>query len=247
MYRGAVRILTVGNAKGGTGKTTAAYHVAAYAARQGVPVLAVDMDPQGSLSLWSGVRSDGSALADGLLSGSLVSAIEAGDRFPVIPSGRAMAADLAFAEGMAAGRDWGRLSRALAPLAGSYRLAVIDAPPSLGPLAFNAIRAAAGVLVPVESSVLALQGLAEYEAVLEGFGGSLLGVLPVRVSRTRHSAEAVDMMAGHFGAQLWPGIPEGVAVRDAAGAGVPAWELGRSKAGAALEDMARRVIDWAEL
>lgn len=46
------RIITVANQKGGTGKTTAVAELSTLYARQGKRVLAIDADPQGTLSDW---------------------------------------------------------------------------------------------------------------------------------------------------------------------------------------------------
>jgi chromosome partitioning protein len=51
-------ILTVGNTKGGVGKTTVAVNLAILRAEQGQDVLLVDGDEQGSASLFSQLRAD---------------------------------------------------------------------------------------------------------------------------------------------------------------------------------------------
>jgi chromosome partitioning protein len=50
-------ILSILNQKGGVGKTTLAVHVATAVARQGMRVLLVDADPQGSALDWSAMRT----------------------------------------------------------------------------------------------------------------------------------------------------------------------------------------------
>ena len=51
-------LLAVGGTKGGTGKTTLATNIAAWRAQDGVDVLLVDADPQGSAATWAGARSE---------------------------------------------------------------------------------------------------------------------------------------------------------------------------------------------
>jgi len=51
-------IILVGGEKGGTGKTTLATNLAAMRAAQGVDVLLVDTDRQGSASFWGALRDD---------------------------------------------------------------------------------------------------------------------------------------------------------------------------------------------
>lgn len=60
------RILSILNYKGGTGKTTTVINLAAGLARRGARVLAVDLDPQGSLGVSLGVRHP-RTIADAML------------------------------------------------------------------------------------------------------------------------------------------------------------------------------------
>jgi len=53
----AGRIIAAAQQKGGAGKTTLAAHLAVAAAETGLTVLALDIDPQGSLAAWGALRA----------------------------------------------------------------------------------------------------------------------------------------------------------------------------------------------
>jgi len=69
----AATIITVAQQKGGAGKTTLAAHLAVAYTAMKKRVVAVDIDPQQSLSRWYGVRQE---WMDGTPAGVLVSAVE---------------------------------------------------------------------------------------------------------------------------------------------------------------------------
>jgi chromosome partitioning protein len=59
-------VIVFASRKGGSGKSTLAAHLAAHAHKPESPVLMIDADPQGSLTLWHKLRSDGQPpIADG--------------------------------------------------------------------------------------------------------------------------------------------------------------------------------------
>ena len=59
-------VIVFASRKGGSGKSTLAAHLAAHAHKPENPVLMIDADPQGSLTLWQKLRSDGQPpLVDG--------------------------------------------------------------------------------------------------------------------------------------------------------------------------------------
>ena len=150
--------LAVANAKGGCAKTTSALHLAVAFAERGLDVLAVDVDPQGTLTRQLGITIRGRAsvkevLLDGLPLAEAV--VIARPQLAVLGADlRLASADLDLAT--AVGGDT-RLRRALrkAP----YDLILIDCPPAIGKLTVNALVAADAFLVPLEPSQYSLEGL----------------------------------------------------------------------------------------
>ncbi len=183
-------IIAMVNEKGGTGKTTSSVNLAAALGEMGKKVLLVDLDGQAATTRWLGVEGD-TRFAEALLAGKGLNPIA--DIMPNVDlapgHGKldSVAHDLRPTQG-------GQLRKLLGNIEG-YDYCLIDCPPSLGNrLIGNALLAATHALVPVETSVLALDGLkillTTLEDIREGFGHdiALVGVLGCRYDgRTRLS------------------------------------------------------------
>jgi chromosome partitioning protein len=156
-----MHIIAIVNQKGGCGKTTTAINLSAALGQQDARVLLIDMDPQGHASLGLGVAGAELAGLYELLKGEyrLDEIIQLGVTRGVdlIPGNISLAA----AEHLLAeqpDRDR-QLGRHLAMLEERYDCVVLDCPPALGLLSVNALRAADRVLIPVEPSLYALDGI----------------------------------------------------------------------------------------
>jgi chromosome partitioning protein len=184
------RVLAVANQKGGVGKTTTTLNLGAALAARGRRVLLVDGDPQSNLTEGCGqnpyeeevyttydvlhnakrgaafaiqtirpqamVRSTG-VQSDGPLDGPF--------SFDLIRA----TPDMAAAE-MELIAQIGRekvLRTALAPIRDTYDVVLIDSPPSLGILTLNILTAADAVLIPLQTHVYALRGLALLQRTIE--------------------------------------------------------------------------------
>ncbi len=157
-------IIAVVNQKGGVGKTTTAVNLSAALALQGVPVLLVDMDPQGNATSGCGLEKESLAAT---VYNVLLQNREARE---VIVSTSLSGMDLLPANGDLIGaeveliHEIGResfLKRSLKRVAGQYRYVIIDCPPSLGLLTVNALTAADGVIVPLQCEFYAMEGLSQ--------------------------------------------------------------------------------------
>jgi chromosome partitioning protein len=191
--------------KGGTGKTTAVRTLTDVFRRSEVSVLAVDLDPQASLSNYFDLDPEISPTIADVLAGrsSAPEAVSDG----IIPA----SLELAEAELMLGGK-MGReltLKKALAPLRDGYELILIDCPPSLGLLTVNALVAADFALLSAEAQYFALQGVEQALQVIELARESLnpklelLGVLlNIADMRTRHSRDALRSLQEYFSDKL---------------------------------------------
>ncbi len=183
-------VIAIVNEKGGTAKTTTAVSLSASLGALGKKVLLVDLDGQAASSRWLGVEEDG-RLADALVRGRGLEPIP--DVLPGVSlapgSGKldSVSHDLRPTQG-------GQLRKVLAEQT-QFDYILIDCPPSLGNrLIGNALLAATHVIVPVETSILALDGLrillTTLDDVRDGMGHEIVlgGVLACRYdARTRLS------------------------------------------------------------
>lgn len=217
-----MKTIVVAAIKGGTGKTTTAAAIAQAAAMEGRRVLAVDLDPQANLTQVTGATK---VLANGyrLLMGT-ATATEAtqrtGQGLDVIAGSEDLTA-IRTAQGSAS-----RLRKALAPVKESYDLCIIDTPPQMGELVFNALMAADGLLIPLEADGASLQGFYQvtelaratmHHNIFLAFVGVLVTRYDARARVNRYLRERVEAEAGEAGIPYLGEIRAGVAVKEAQG------------------------------
>jgi chromosome partitioning protein len=201
------RVIAFANQKGGVAKTTTTLNLGVALVEQGLRVLAVDLDPQGNLTMSQGWNPDeiDRSMFDVLVHKLPVTEIVRHNELDVAVSSIDLAgAELALAAMI--GRERA-LEKALQPVRESYDFILIDTPPSLGLLTINALVAADGVIVPVQCEYLSLRGLVQLENTLSMIreGGlnpnvAIQGILPTMFDkRLLHSREAVEILKENFG------------------------------------------------
>ncbi|MFQ5714383.1 MAG: ParA family protein [Candidatus Scalinduaceae bacterium] len=157
-----MRTIALTNQKGGVGKTTTAVNLGASLAKLGKSVVLIDLDPQGNSSSWMGVnineldKSMFNVFHRDVPISEILQETCVGNMW-VAPSNVSLAAierTLINTE-----ENDSVLKNSLSPLQDHYDYIILDCPPSLGLLTVNALTAAREVFIPLETKVLALNGL----------------------------------------------------------------------------------------
>jgi chromosome partitioning protein len=161
-----MRTIAVINQKGGCGKTTVSINLASALADEGKRTLLVDMDPQGHCAVGLAVPDEQieQGIYDVLLSSRRGEPVkltevlwEISDNLELAPASIDLAAFEQQTNGMTDRENC--LRDVLAIVAKDYDYVIIDCPPAVSLLTFNALRASADVIVPVETGYFSLHGL----------------------------------------------------------------------------------------
>src|SRR5438067_10966936 len=206
-----MRTIAIINQKGGCGKTTTSINLAACLARLGQKTLLVDMDPQGHCGVGLAVPEDQiertiyDALiqeGDGKPSKLSETVWQIASDFDLAPANLKLATfDQVFA-GRAGRED--RLLKALEPIRNAYEWCIIDCPPNVGLVTFNALRACDEVIVPVETGYFSLHGLAKMMETLEVLREKCNKDVAIRVlptlydTRTKLAREVLSELRAKF-------------------------------------------------
>lgn len=207
-----MKIIAVANQKGGCGKTTTAINLAACLGEKQQRVLLLDLDPQGHCSLGFGVFSEDARDLYDVFTGEIkLEEIILPNVFTgvdVVPATRTLAA----AEHLPVRSDERDklLGKHLAPIRDRYDYIVIDCPPSMGLLCFNALAAADLVLIPIEMSLFGMHGIDRMYEVIRELRERHGRDIPVRVlptlvdSRTRLCRQFLHELGERFADDVLP-------------------------------------------
>ncbi|MEK7291359.1 MAG: ParA family protein [Planctomycetota bacterium] len=185
-----MRSIALTNQKGGVAKTTTTVNLGACLAHLGKKVLLVDLDPQGNMSSWFGLDIHNlersmynvfleEAYFEEILTKTCV------ENLTLAPANVALAG----VERILAhekGRDL-ILKKRLSSMVGNYDYIMLDCPPSLGLITINALTFAKEVFIPLETKVLALNGLV-----------TLMNTVQVVKERLNHGLEVTGIIACRF-------------------------------------------------
>lgn len=175
-----LQVIAVTNFKGGSGKTTTAAHVAQYFAMRGFRTLAIDLDPQASLSALFGLQPEFDLQDNDTLYGAIryddqrrpLSDIIRKTYFAgldIVPGNLELQefehdTPKVLAEPRR-GSDrlfFSRIAAALETVEHDYDVVVLDCPPSLGFLTLSALCAARSVLVTIHPQMLDVASMSQF-------------------------------------------------------------------------------------
>jgi chromosome partitioning protein len=205
-------VIAVVNQKGGVAKTTTVANLACALVERGRTVLAIDCDPQASLTFSLGqderaLERAGKTLQHALLGGRELADLVVGGSPALVPAGIGLAR--ADAELIAEpGASW-VLKEKLAPLREAYEVVLIDCPPTLTLLTVNALAAADRVLIPVKTDLLSTLGIPQLLDTIAKVQRranpklTILGILPTMLNpQYGHDTEVLDEIRSSFGQRL---------------------------------------------
>ncbi len=234
--------LAILNQKGGSAKTTTAVNLAAALAEKKKRVLLIDLDPQGSASSWLGFRdaskdlynlfteNTGKSSLLGISSKTIITGLDIITSSPWLVSiDKALASEIG-SESI--------LKRHLIG-AKEWDYVLLDCSPTLGIMSLNALVAADNMVIPLETHIMAVQGLAQLlytiSTVKERLNPRLEidGILPCRTNKTRLSQDIIKDLRNRFGEKVYQTvIRENIRLAEAPSFGQPITLYAKKSTGA---------------
>lgn len=267
-----LQVIAVVNFKGGSGKTTTSAHLAQYLALKGYRVLAIDLDPQASLTALYGIQpelDEKPSLYETLRYDEKrrsISTVIQPTNFPnldVVPANLELQ-EYEYETPLAMQRKdstegklfYTRIGSALAEVDDQYDVVVVDCPPQLGYLTLTALTAATSVLITVHPQMLDIMSMSQFLLMLGDILKSVEGAgIAVSLDWFRYlitryepmdipQQQMVGFMQSMFAQQMMKShMVKSTAVSDAGLTKQSLYEVERSQFTAATYDRAREAVD----
>lgn len=241
-----MKTVSIANQKGGCGKTTTAINLSGAIAGTGRRILLVDLDPQAHASYGLGVTNQ---VVDKTIYNVLTD--NADKRRPISECILNIAQNLdivtsnillsTLEQELKDKEDAvSRLHQVLSESDLGYDYVVVDCPPSLGFLTFNALRAADQILVPIDMSAFSLMGVGKLLGMLElikikiNHAPRVNGLATIYDKRTKYSQTMLEEIRAFFKDQMLSTVIRmSVSLKKAAAKGITAMQFDAKSNGAA--------------
>lgn len=235
-----MKVVSISNQKGGSGKSTTAVNLSAYMALAGKRILLIDLDPQGSLTTHFGIDKKN---LERTMFDVILSQVDLKDVIMPTDTAELYIAPTNNLLGRAEFELFNQEDRASvlkSKITGlDYDYVIIDTPPNLYNLTLNALMASDTVMIPIDSSFYALEGLAELTELLDTIESELDHALVRRYlltkydSRTNLSKEVESKLRDLFGSAVFKTIiPANIRLAVAPSYGKPIYAVDPESIGA---------------
>lgn len=243
---GRARVIGVFNQSGGVGKTTLTRDIGFALHQRGFRVLLVDCDPQATLTIFCGHQPESleATIYDAVLNKAPMPLLNAWG-LSLVPSNISWARAEVEIHRLPMGREK-RLRVALEPLLGRYDFVLLDCPPSLGQISYNALYASEELLVPVQAEykgAMATRYLFDTVGDVREYGNAdleILGVVPTMLGANSQSRLMYEALLEQLSARIpvLSPVRRLVAFADASEKHVPV-QLFKPENRDAIDDVAR--------
>jgi len=253
-----MRIIASANQKGGCGKTTTAINLSSSLSLKGKRVLLIDFDPQAHATIGLNVKPSDldKSIYDVItpkkndflgIEDILIPIKENLDLAPSSLILTAIEQELSGVEG----RE-NRLLEAIQILKEQYDYdyVVIDCPPSIGHLCFNALRASDEVIIPIDMSLFSLRGVTKLIEIITlikdkvGHDVKSRALITMYDRRTRYARVVLDKVRAEFGNNVFDTVIRyNIRLRETADCGLPVGDYDKNSIGHAdYESLAEEII-----
>ena len=209
--------VAIASLSGGQGKSTTALFLGRMLARQNLPTLMIDADPQHNLTTYLGLELQPNQptllefLKNSVSFEDTIYPVEEEEHLFLIPADDQLDNANEYLSGSGVGAMM--LSRRLEPVAEAFQVCLIDSPPQRSQIAKSVIGAANFLVIPAEANVKGYGSLVRTLDLLASMQeiratqAQVMGVLPFRdkwvgLNQTSESRLAVEGMAEEVGKDL---------------------------------------------